>query len=96
MNTPNSPADDVQDDEIALFALWDTLVQNKWLIIAAIVLSLALATTLAFIMTPKYEAKVLATFAEEGKSSGGLSALAGQFGGLAEMAGVNLGGGGGN
>jgi uncharacterized protein involved in exopolysaccharide biosynthesis len=47
-------------------------------------------------MTPKYEAKVVATFAEEGKSSGGLSALAGQFGGLAEMAGVNLGGGGGN
>ncbi len=96
MNTPNSPVDDLQDDEIDLFALWDTLVQNKWLIIAATVLSLALATTLAFIMTPKYEAKVVATFAEEGKSGGGLSALAGQFGGLAEMAGVNLGGGGGN
>jgi uncharacterized protein involved in exopolysaccharide biosynthesis len=88
--------DNQPEDEIDLFALWDTLMQSKWLIMAITALSLILATTLAFIMTPKYEAKVIATFTEEGKSSGGLSALAGQFGGLAEMAGVNLGGGGSN
>lgn len=38
-------------------------------------------------MTPKYEAVVVATFAEESKSGGGLGALASQYGGLAEMAG---------
>lgn len=95
MNTANTPPqDDFADDEIDLFALLDTLMQKKWLILAITLLSTSLATTLAFLMTPKYEAKVIASFAEEGKSAGGLGALSAQFGGLAEMAGVNLGGGG--
>lgn len=89
--------DNFEDDEIDLFALWDTLMQQKWQILAITLLFAGVAATIAFIMTPKYEAKVVATFADEGKSGGGgLSALAGQFGGLAEMAGINIGGGGGN
>ena len=97
MNQANAtPPDNFPDDEIDLFALWETLMQQKWLILAITIACISLATALAFIMTPKYEAKVIATFAEEGKSGGGLGALASQYGGLAEMAGINLGGGGGN
>lgn len=91
-NTPEN----FQNDEIDLFALWDTLMQQKWLIVAITALCISVATALAFVMTPKYEAKVLATFAEESKGGGGLGALASQYGGLAEMAGINLGGGGSN
>lgn len=84
----------LQDDEIDLFQLWETLAAGKWLIIGLMALCTLAATGLAFLMTPKYEAKVIASFTEESKSGGGLSALAGQFGGLADMAGISLGGGG--
>lgn len=95
LDTP--PASPPDDDEIDLFELWETIVQNKWLVIAVTALCLSTATALAFIMTPKYEGKVLASYADDGKSSGGLgAALASQFGGVADMAGLSLGGGGNN
>lgn len=83
-----------EDDEIDLFQLWDTLVEGKWLVLGCAALCFAAATALAFIMPPQYEAKVVASFAEESKSGGGMSALAAQYGGLAEMAGISLGRGG--
>ncbi|MFZ4534796.1 Wzz/FepE/Etk N-terminal domain-containing protein [Propionivibrio sp.] len=82
-------AEDYHDDEINLFELWGTLVQNKWIIVMIAALCVSAAAVVAFTMTPKYEAVVLAKFTEESKT------LAGEYGGLAEMAGVNLGGGGG-
>lgn len=85
----NTPA----DDEIDLFELWGTLVEQKALILKITLACVILAAAAAFLMTPKYEARVIASFTEQEKS--GSSMLAGQFGGLAEMAGVNLGGGGG-
>ncbi len=90
----SSSTDPIQDDEIDLFQLWETISAGKWLIIGLMALCTLGATGLAYVMTPKYEAKVIASFSEEGKSAGGLSALAGQFGGLADMAGISLGGGG--
>ena len=95
-NNDTSAAEGFDDDEIDLFELWDTLVANKWLIALIAALCVTAATAVAFVMTPKYEAVVVASFAEEGKGSGGLGALASQYGGLAEMAGVSLGGGGGS
>lgn len=82
------------NDEIDLFQLWETIVAGKWLILGLMLFCTSAATGLAFLMTPKYEAKVIASFTEESKGGGGLSALAGQFGGLADMAGISLGGGG--
>lgn len=79
----------IEDDEIDLFELWETLMASKWLILACATLCFAAATTLAFIMTPKYEARVVSIYAKE--DSGGR--LAGQFGGLADLAGINLGSG---
>ena len=94
MSDNNLPKTIIDDDEIDLFELWETLVEGKWLVLGCALLCFALATTLAFIMTPKYEARIVASFAEEGKTSGGMGALAAQYGGLAEMAGINIGGGG--
>lgn len=87
--------DNLSENDIDLFELWKTIVEGKFLIALTMATCLVLATALAFVMTPKFEGKVTASFADEGKSSGGLGALASQFGGLAEMAGVSVGGGGG-
>lgn len=92
--TPNDAPEEYADDEIDLFQIWARLVENKWIVITTTLLGLLVATALAFIMTPKYEAKLVASSAEESKSSGGIGALGGQLGGLAELAGVSLGGGG--
>lgn len=87
------PTPDIStDDEIDLFELWKTLVEQKALILKTTSICLILATAAAFVMKPKYEAQVIANFAEQEQSAS--SMLAGQFGGIAEMAGVSLGGGG--
>lgn len=85
----------VMDDEIDLFELWNTILEFKWSILLIAFLGFAAATALGYIMTPKYRAEALAAPADEGKGGSGLASLAGQFGGLAELAGVNLGGSGG-
>lgn len=78
------------DDEIDLREIFSTLAKKKKLIIACTLTGLTLTTGLSFIITPKYEAKLVANYAkDDGRSSG----LASQFGGLAELAGVSLGGG---
>lgn len=83
----------VADDEIDLFALWQTLVEAKWLILIITLVCTALATTAAFVMTKKYKAEVVLTVADDAKGKSGLGGLASQFGGLADMAGVTVGGG---
>ncbi len=78
------------DDEIDLRELFSVIWQGKWLIIA-ITAIFAIAATVFAIMQPniyKSEA-LLAPVSEE--QTGGLGALASQFGGLASLAGVNLG-----
>lgn len=81
-----------EEDEINLLDYWKVLVKNKKLIGIITGASTTLALLAAFLMTPIYRAEtLLAPVQHEGKS--GLSALAGQFGGLAELAGVNLGSG---
>lgn len=83
--------------EIDLLELWKVLVEFKWTVVVITLLSFSAATALAFKVTPRYRAEVLAMPADAGSNTSGLAAaLAGQFGGLAEMAGVSLGGGGGN
>lgn len=92
--TPPAEHNTEQDDEIDLWALWQTLREGKWILIVSTITFLALATTIAFVMTPKYEAKVILTFPDDGKGSAGLGALAGQLGGLADLAGISTGAGG--
>ena len=84
-----------QDDEIDLAELWRAVWAGK-LTIIAISFIFAVASVFFALSKPNvYKASaILAPASAEG--SGGLGALAGQFGGLASMAGINLGGSGGD
>lgn len=87
---PASPA----DDEIDLRELFSVIWQGKWLIIA-ITAVFAIGSVIFALMQPNtYKSEALLAPASE-EQGGGLSALASQFGGLASMAGINLGAGGG-
>ena len=82
-----------KDDEINLGELWSVIWAKK---LTVIFISFIFAVTSIYfaISQPNiYKASaILAPVSDEG-GAGGLSALAGQFGGLASMAGINLGGG---
>jgi len=81
------------DDEIDLRELFAALWRGKLWILATTILGAALAVAVALWLPNVYHAEAtLAPSAEQ--QGGGLSALAGQFGGLASLAGVSLGGGG--
>ena len=84
-----------QDDEIDLrevaFAIW----QGKWLIIC-ITATFSVASVFYALSVPdEYKSTVLLAPASSSGGSG-LSSLAGQYGGLASLAGINLSGGGGD
>ena len=79
----------VVDDEIDLRELWEALWQGK-VQIAAITSVFAIAAIIIALMLPNiYRSEALLAPAEESQG-GGLAALAGQFGGLASIAGINL------
>jgi uncharacterized protein involved in exopolysaccharide biosynthesis len=83
---------DRYDDEIDLRELFRVLWAGKWLI-GAITVAAAIVSIIVALMLPNiYRAEaLLAPNDQEG--AGGLSALASQYGGLASLAGINLGGG---
>ncbi len=82
------------DDEIDLSELWTAIWEGKWLMMA-ITAVFSIASVLYALSVPnEYKATALLTPASSSSSSS-LSKLAGQLGGLASLAGVNLGGGGG-
>ncbi|MBO1922978.1 Wzz/FepE/Etk N-terminal domain-containing protein [Thiomicrorhabdus sp. 6S3-12] len=79
------------DDEIDLRELWHAVWSRKWSI--ALITMIVTSIALIYVLNAKnyYKAHVvLAPIHAEGKSAG----LAAQFGGLASLAGINLGGGG--
>lgn len=79
------------DDEIDLRQLFSTLWAGKWLVIAFTVLFAAGGVAFALMKPDIYQASVLVAPANE---EGGVNGLSGQLGGLASLAGINLGGGG--
>ncbi|MDT3278987.1 Wzz/FepE/Etk N-terminal domain-containing protein [Shewanella scandinavica] len=84
----------VPDDEIDLRELFSVIWQDKWLIIAITAVFAIGSVALALYLPNIYKSEALLAPAAE-EQGGGLSALASQFGGLASLAGVNLGGKGG-
>ena len=83
-----------EDDEIDLAELWHAIWSGKLLIIAITAL-FAISSVFYAIKQPNiYQATTLLAPASEQGGAGGLSKMAGQFGGLASLAGINLGGGG--
>ena len=80
------------DDEIDLAELWRAIWSGKLLIIA-ISSIFAISSIIYAINQPNiYQASTLLAPASEQGGASGLSKMAGQFGGLASLAGINLGG----
>ena len=80
------------DDEIDLRELFGALWKGKWIIIAT---TFIFAVVLFALSKPNtYKAEVVLAPAGESSGGGGLAAMAGQLGGLASLAGINIGGGG--
>lgn len=91
MNYPTEQPN-YHDDEIDLRELFATLWGGKWIIIGFTVV-FAIAGVIYALNKPNiYQASVLLAPAQE---EGGMGPIAGQLGGLASLAGINLGGGGG-
>jgi uncharacterized protein involved in exopolysaccharide biosynthesis len=81
-----------QDDEIDLAELWRAIWAGKWIIIAITSIFAVASVFYALSLPNIYKSEALLAPAEQ--QSGGLGGMASQLGGLASLAGVNLGGGG--
>jgi uncharacterized protein involved in exopolysaccharide biosynthesis len=67
---------------------------RRWWIVGATLLSLLIVMTIAFVMPPVYRATtVMVPATHEGNGMGALSSALGQLGGLASLAGLNVGSG---
>ncbi len=89
------PPYQIEEDEINLLDYWRVLVRYKVMIISITLLATVVAVAVAFLMTPIYRAEVLlAPVSDDQQNS--MSAIASQFGGLASLAGINLGSSGSN
>lgn len=88
--TPNPP--EMYNDEIDLRELFFALWKGKWIIILSTIVFAAGAVAYALHLPNIYRSDVLLAPAES-SGQGGLSKMAAQFGGLASLAGINLGGG---
>ncbi len=84
-----------QDDEIDLRELASAIWKGKWLIICITVIFSVASVFYALSIPDEYKSTVLLAPASSSGGSG-LSKLAGQYGSLASLAGINLGGGGGD
>lgn len=82
---------EVSDDEINLRELFCTLWKGKWFMLAITAASAAISVAVALWLPNEYKAEAVLTPASASSTSS-LSRLAGQFGGLAALAGVDLGG----
>ncbi|CCN37735.1 OtnB protein [Vibrio nigripulchritudo SO65] len=87
---PQSPA--LENDEIDLRELFFALWKGKWVIILFTLVFTASSVFYALSLPNIYKADALLAPAES-SNGGGLSQMAGQLGGLASLAGVNLGSG---
>lgn len=76
-------------DEIDLREIWNILWKGKWWIVGITALFAVGTVMFALSLPNKYKAEAVLAAAQE--KSGGLNGLAAQYGGLAAMAGINLG-----
>jgi len=81
------------DDEVDLAELWRAIWAGKFLIIAISFIFAVASIAFALSKPDVYKASILLSPASN-EGAGGMGALAGQFGGLASLAGISLGGGG--
>ena len=80
------------DDEIDLRELWQAIWSGKWIIVGVTSIFAVASVFYALSLPNMYKATALLAPASQ-SDSGSLSKVAGQFGGLASLAGINLGSG---
>ena len=90
MNDAPNSLPQAYDDEIDLWELWDTVWSGRWLIIAITALFAVGGVTYALLAQEWWRAEVVLAPADKKAIPGALS----QLGGLASLAGVNIGAGG--
>jgi uncharacterized protein involved in exopolysaccharide biosynthesis len=83
------PAND--DQSMNLFEIWAVLWGSKWVVILTTVVFVGLGTFHALTAVPWYRAEVLLKVAENKQSQGLLGQLGGGMGGLASLAGIDVG-----
>ncbi|MHA7228125.1 Wzz/FepE/Etk N-terminal domain-containing protein [Vibrio campbellii] len=88
---PYPPQSQSTDDEIDLRELFKAIWKGKWIIIATTFVFAIGSVVYALSLPNIYKADALLAPAES-SNGGGLSKMAGQLGGLAALAGVNIGG----
>ena len=81
------------NDEINLLDYWKVIKRHRKMIVAIVAAVSVIAVIASLVMTKIYRAEALIVPVSSKGGGGGLSALAGQFGGLAQLAGVSLPGG---
>lgn len=86
------PQPAIQDDEIDLRELFAAIWRGKWLVITCTTFFAIASVAIALYLPNIYKSEVLLAPADQ-QQQGGLAGLAGQFGGIASLAGINLGGG---
>ncbi len=79
------------DNEIDLKELWDVIWRGKWIIVLTTILFAVASVFYALSLPNIYKSQVLLAPASS-EDSGGLGSISGQLGGLASLAGINLGG----
>ena len=78
------------DDEIDLVRLFSIVWKGKWVIIAVTLVFAIASVSIALYLPDEYKASAVVQPNESG-GAGKLSSLAGQFGGIASLAGIKLG-----
>lgn len=89
---PPYPYYQPDEDELSLVDLWNIVWKRKWLWLTLGPLAGVLGIFYSLAQIEIYRAEVTMAPNAEERSGGGLAALAGQFGSLASMAGLNAGG----
>lgn len=92
MENNTDSASNAYEDEIDLRELFGVLWAGKAEIIVGVLLSALIAVSYALYLPNKYTSEALLAPRNDGGSGGALGQLAAQYGGLASLAGVNLGG----
>lgn len=88
----NSQTSDFSNDnEIDLRELWMIILGGKWIILIITIIFAICSVTYALILPNVYKSEMLLV-PSQNDGKGSLGGLASQFGGLASLAGVNLGG----
>lgn len=83
-----------QADEISLKDIADALLARRWLIVLMTIGFAIGGAAVAFLLPEKYEASIVLSPVDDGPGGklGGAGALLSQFGGLAALGGINVGG----